>query len=66
MKNDGIYKQMWDELKKSITGTRGYYEDGSMCSMAESIQGEIACDEFLREMNQIEKMYLQEESKLDE
>lgn len=62
MTNYETYKQMWDVLKNSVIGAKRYYEDGSMCSMAESIQGEKDCDEFLSKMNRIEKMYLHKEN----
>ena len=51
------YKAMWEELKEKVESDLKYYEDGRMCSMAESIHGGLYSQAMLNDMNTLEKKY---------
>ena len=51
------YNLMWEELKATIRKDKEFYADGSMCSMAEAIHGELQCDRVLSTMESIERKY---------
>ena len=51
------YKAMWGELKTKIESDLKYYEDGTMCSMIESVHGTQNCEAMLKEMKALEEKY---------
>ena len=51
------YNLMWEELKTTLCKDKEFYADGSMCSMAEAIHGEMQCDNVLSTMESIERKY---------
>jgi hypothetical protein len=51
------YKAMWEELKAKIESDLEYYEDGKMCSMAESIHGGLYSQSMLNDMKTLEEKY---------
>lgn len=51
------YKAMWEELKLKIKSDWGYYENGRMCSMSESINGMLHCEAMLKDMEILEEKY---------
>lgn len=51
------YKAMWEELKAKVESDLEYYEDGTMCSMAESINGVLYNQAVLNDMKTLEEKY---------
>ena len=49
------YKEMWEDLKRYIEFMKKYYENGSMCSMSESIYGQSISEDFLGHMKDLEE-----------
>ena len=55
------YKAMWDTLKAQINKEKEYHISGEMQSIAESVEGEKKCQEFLDLMESIEKEQIAKE-----
>ena len=49
------YQELWKQLKKKLRAQIKYYKKGTMCSIDESIQGEIITKEILDFMVEEEK-----------
>lgn len=48
------YKTRWEALKEWVKSSRAYYQYGTFCSIAESVNGERNFTEILNKMKEIE------------
>ena len=48
------YETRWKALKEWVKSSRDYYRNGTLCSMAESVNGERDFAEILGKMKEIE------------
>ena len=51
------YKSMWEELKSKVEKDLEYYENGTLCSLMETIQGSSNCKSILKNMKELENKY---------
>ena len=52
---DSGYNQAIKDFTKYIQEKKGYYADGLMCSMSESVVGESVCDDILKYLDELSK-----------
>ena len=57
MRCDMDYKAMWEEFKLKIEADLKYYEDGLMCSFAESVYGTQIYEAMPKGIKALEEKY---------
>lgn len=58
------YKTRWKALKEWVKSSRDYYRNGTLCSIAESVNGERDFIEILNKMKEIESADIEKLKKI--